>query len=207
MILQTIERYYRFHASIYDATRWSFLFGRAGLIQEVVNHFVPSYILEIGCGTGKNLAHLAHHLPQVRLVGLDISEDMLGQARKNLAAYSSRIELLHRPYDRPITAEPAFDLVLFSYSLSMMHKDWENVIEYAQQDLRPGGLIAVVDFHDSCFDWFKRWMGMNHVQMDGYLLPRLQSSFRSLHLEVNPAYGGLWSYFLFIGQLEMNSSQ
>jgi S-adenosylmethionine-diacylgycerolhomoserine-N-methlytransferase len=81
-----------------------------------------------------------------------------------------------------------------------MHKNWDSAIEYAQQDLKPGGLIAVVDFNDSSFSWFKRWMGMNHVQMDGHLLPRLQSSFRSLKLEINHAYGGLWSYFLFIGQ-------
>ncbi len=200
MILQNIERYYRFHAGIYDATRWSFLFGRAELIQKIISRSVPSPILEIGCGTGKNLADLCHHLPQARLVGLDISEDMLRQARKNLAAYHSRVELLHRTYDRPIKANPAFDLILFSYSLSMMHKNWESVIEYARQDLKPGGLIAVVDFNDSDFDWFKRWMGMNHVRMDGHLLPRLQSSFRSLKLEINHAYGGLWSYFLFIGQ-------
>lgn len=203
MILQTIERYYRFHAGIYDATRWSFLFGRPELIQEAISHFVPSHILEIGCGTGKNLTQLAQHLPQARLVGLDLSEDMLEQAQKNLAAYSSRIKLLHRTYDRPLTADSAFDLIVFSYSLSMMPKDWEHVIKYARQDLKPGGLIAVVDFHDSNFGWFKRWMSMNHVRMDGHLLSGLQSSFRSLSLEVNHAYGGLWSYFLFIGQTEM----
>ena len=203
MILQNIERYYRFHARIYDATRWSFLFGRAELIQKIIRRSVPSHILEIGCGTGKNLADLAHYFPQARLVGLDISEDMLRQARKNLNAYPSRVELLHRTYDRPIKADSAFDLILFSYSLSMMHKNWESVIEYARQDLKPGGLIAVVDFNDSGFGWFKRWMGINHVRMDGHLLPRLQSSFRSLNLEVNHAYGGLWSYFLLIGQTEM----
>ena len=201
MILQNIERYYRFHARIYDATRWSFLFGRTALIQAAISCSVPSsHILEIGCGTGKNLAHLTRHLPQARLIGLDISEDMLEQARKNLATSSNQVELLHRPYDRPITANPAFDLILFSYSLSMMHKDWENVLEYARQDLKSGGLIAVVDFHDSGLGWFKRWMGMNHVRMDGHLLLGLQSLFRPLQLEVNRAYGGLWSYFLFIGQ-------
>ena len=202
MILQNIERYYRFHAGIYDVTRWSFLFGRAELIQEIVSRFVLSNILEIGCGTGKNLVNLCHYLPQARLVGLDISEDMLRQARKNLNAYPSRVEFLHRTYDRPIKAEPAFDLILFSYSLSMMPKDWESAIEYAQQDLRPGGLIAVVDFNDSSFSWFKRWMGLNHVRMDGHLLLRLRSSFRPLYLEINHAYAGWWSYFLFIGQTE-----
>ena len=207
MILQNIERYYRFHARIYDATRWSFLFGRAKLIHKIINHFAPSHILEIGCGTGRNLVELAQHLPQAKLVGLDISEDMLRQGRKNLVAYPDRVELLHQTYDRPIKANPAFDLILFSYSLSMMHKDWEQVIDYARQDLKPGGLIAVVDFNGSGLGWFKRWMGMNHVRMDGHLLPKLQSLFCSLNLQVNHAYGGLWSYFLFIGQIEMNSSQ
>jgi S-adenosylmethionine-diacylgycerolhomoserine-N-methlytransferase len=30
-----MDRYYRFHAKIYDATRWSFLFGREALIRQV----------------------------------------------------------------------------------------------------------------------------------------------------------------------------
>jgi len=84
----------------------------------------------------------------------------------------------------------------------MMHKDWENAIDYARQDLKPGGLIAVVDFHDSRCNGFKRWMRMNHVWMDSHLLPRLQSSFRPVQLEINHAYAGWWGYFLFIGQTE-----
>ena len=202
MILPTVERYYRFHAGIYDATRWSFLFGRTELIQRVASRFAPSHILEVGCGTGKNLVRLCQQLSQARVVGLDISEDMLRRARKSLNAYRNRAEFLQRPYDQPLKVNPAFDLILFSYSLSMMPKDWENAIDSVRQDVKPGGLIAVVDFHDSCSSGFKRWMGVNHVRMDGHLLPRLQSSFRPIQLEINPAYAGWWSYFLFIGQTE-----
>jgi S-adenosylmethionine-diacylgycerolhomoserine-N-methlytransferase len=30
-----IERYYRFHAPVYDLTRWTFLFGRSGILRKV----------------------------------------------------------------------------------------------------------------------------------------------------------------------------
>ncbi|MBK9054941.1 MAG: class I SAM-dependent methyltransferase, partial [Chloroflexi bacterium] len=29
-----MERYYQFHARLYDATRWSFLFGRSTILQQ-----------------------------------------------------------------------------------------------------------------------------------------------------------------------------
>ena len=47
-----LTRYYRWHAPLYDATRWSFLFGRAALIRGIALHRRPRRILEVGCGTG-----------------------------------------------------------------------------------------------------------------------------------------------------------
>ena len=67
-------------------------------------------------------------------------------------------------------------------------------------DLRPGGLIAIVDFHDSPFAWFRRWMGVNHVRLDGHLLPRLRQRFEASHLETPRAYGGFWRYAIFVGR-------
>lgn len=196
----SIERYYRFHAGIYDATRWSFLFGRSVLIEKIARHLMTAaHILEVGCGTGKNLIRLCRYFPTAEITALDISAAMLKRARKNLGTYTNRIELLHRAYDHPLATEHPFDLILFSYSLSMINPDWLPVIDYAYQDLEVGGLIAVVDFHDSTLPQFKSWMRLNHVRMDGHLLPALQSRFRPVILEVHRAYGGLWSYFIFLG--------
>lgn len=194
-----MERYYRLHAKIYDATRWSFLFGRKTIIQQVAAITQPANILEIGCGTGKNLLTLTRTFPQAKLSGLDISESMLRIAAKNLGARLGAVELLHRAYDRPLHPEPRFDLILCSYSLSMINPDWQKVIQYAKVDLNPGGFIAVVDFHNSAVPLFKQWMQVNHVRMEGHLLPALASAFQPQRLETPPAYGGLWQYFLFIG--------
>ena len=196
---RALQRYYRFHARIYDVTRWSFLFGRADLIERIAARRAPASILEIGCGTGSNLARMARRFPEARLTGLDLSADMLTRARRRLTPYGDRITLLHQPYAGLPDHRPGFDLIVLSYCLSMINPGWEAVIANVRQDLAADGLIAVVDFHDSDRPAFRRWMGVNHVRMTGQLLPELQAHFRPLDATVQRAYGGLWRYFRFIG--------
>jgi S-adenosylmethionine-diacylgycerolhomoserine-N-methlytransferase len=197
---RALERYYRLHAGIYDLTRWSFLRGREALVKRVAACLTPTRILEVGCGTGKNLAHLGRLFPQAGLWGLDLSGDMLAVARKKLQEPAERLTLIQAAYDRPVATEPFFDLVIFSYALSMFNPGWEQALEAASQDLAPGGAIAVVDFHDSNSPIFKHWLALNHVRLDGHLLPGLKSRFSRHEATIRPAYAGLWSYFLFIGR-------
>jgi S-adenosylmethionine-diacylgycerolhomoserine-N-methlytransferase len=196
----SLERYYRFHARIYDATRWSFLFGRAALVRRVAALRTPTRILEIGCGTGRNLLDLSRCFPNARLTGVDLSGDMLAKARQRLGTGAGQVEWLRQAYEQPLRPAQPFDLVLCSYTLSMINPGWERVIEATRQDLQPGGLIAVVDFHESGLDGFKRWMGLNHVRMEGHLLPALNAGFRPVLSETRAAYGGVWRYLTFIGE-------
>ncbi|CDH43476.1 MAG: class I SAM-dependent methyltransferase [Candidatus Competibacteraceae bacterium] len=196
---QALKRYYRFHARIYDATRWSFLFGRAHLVERVAALHTPRNILEIGCGTGRNLARLAQRFPDTRLIGLDLSADMLACARRYLEPLGDRITLLHQAYARPLDPAPRFDLIVVSYCLSMINPGYAEVIASIRQDLQAHGLIAVVDFHNSDWSAFRRWMGVNHVRMEGQLLPELRTRFRPLDSTISQVYGGIWRYFHFIG--------
>jgi S-adenosylmethionine-diacylgycerolhomoserine-N-methlytransferase len=198
---RSIERYYRVHAGIYDLTRWIFLFGREALLRQVAASVSPARVLEVGCGTGKNLVQLGRQFPQARLWGLDLSGDMLAVARKKLQHLTSRLTLIQAAYDRPVQDQPFFDLVVFSYALSMFNPGWEEALTAAMRDLAPGGAIAVVDFHDSAFPLFKRWMDLNHVRLDGHLLPGLKDRFPLHESVVRPAYGGVWSCFRFFGRI------
>ena len=198
--LTSIEKYYRLHAGIYDATRWTFLFGRTAILADIAARMTPVRILEVGCGTGKNLASLAHRFPQAAITGLDLSEQMLEVARRKTARFGSRVGLMHRAYDVPIGDLAGYDLVLFSYALSMFNPGFETAIRSAAVDLAPGGCIAVVDFHATRFPVFERWMGVNHVRMNAQLRPRLQSQFVPLQDRVDHAYGGVWQYLTFIGR-------
>jgi ubiquinone/menaquinone biosynthesis C-methylase UbiE len=138
-----ITRYYRFHARIYDLTRWSFLRGRETLMRRVAARFSPTRILEVGCGTGKNLLYLGRRFPQAKLWGLDLSADMLSVAQRKLHNLLPRLTLIHAAYDRPLAPEPQFDLVIFSYALSMFNPGWKEALTTAACDLVTGGALAV----------------------------------------------------------------
>ena len=198
--LDVLKHYYRVHSRIYDLTRWSFLFGRSAIIQNISKLMTPARILEIGCGTGKNLAALCRTFPDASVTGVDLSEAMLKVARKNLVAFNRQVLLQSMPYNAPLRAELPFDLILFSYSLSMFNPGWEEALDYAYQDLAEGGQIAVVDFHDSTFPGFKSWMRLNHVRLDGHLVPKLERRFHTHSLHIRKAYAGIWSYFMFLGE-------
>jgi S-adenosylmethionine-diacylgycerolhomoserine-N-methlytransferase len=194
-----VESYYRWQSMIYDATRWSFLFGRSSLIDQVARLAEPKRILEVGCGTGRNLAELARRLPQAHLTGLDVSADMLALTEKKLVGQAPRVTLVKQRYDTPLNGS-GFDVVLCSYALSMFNPGWEEAVECAMADLAPGGLFALVDFHGSRFSWFRRWMAMNHVRMEGHLLPGLETRFGTVVNERRPAYGGIWEWILYVGR-------
>ena len=195
-----IESYYRLHARIYDATRWSFLFGRNAILDRLATkHPTPARILEIGCGTGRNLAVLAQRFPRAELTGVDLSDSMLAIARQKTAVFGPRINLLQRAYGPALDTPGGHDLVLCSYALTMFNPGFEQAIAAARCDLAPGGYFALVDFHATRHRWFCRWMGVNHVRMDGQLRPLLQDQFTPETNEIRSAYGGIWQYLLFIG--------
>jgi S-adenosylmethionine-diacylgycerolhomoserine-N-methlytransferase len=43
-------------------------------------------------------------------------------------------------------------------------------------------------------------MANHHVRMDEHILPVLKKHFKTNYSAVKSAYGGLWEYFMFIGE-------
>lgn len=199
-----MEAYYSFQSKIYDATRWSFLFGRKKIINLLPGLDAESTLIEVGCGTGYNLQYLASKYQHTNILGLDISKIMLTKATKKVQN-KSNIRLINQAYG---TSEEASEipskvnLILFSYALSMINPHWSSLIDQAKKDLKPGGFIAVVDFEDSRFPWFKKHMGNNHVRMDSHIIPYLNQSFQAIESTSRKAYAGVWTYFTYIGQLK-----
>ncbi|MFH5833980.1 class I SAM-dependent methyltransferase [Halalkalibaculum sp. DA384] len=194
-----IERYYRLHSSIYDWTRWSFLFGREELLNRIPELPPNPRILEIGCGTGTNLTNLEYLFPDALIYGMDLSGDMIRQARTKVDK-SRQITLVNGAYgDNKFNFEP-FNLILLSYSLSMLGSQAEQIMKQVHRDLTSDGYVAVVDFSDTRFSWFQRWMKLNHVAIDGQLTSLLNRLFIPRLTQHKKAYLGLWRYLLFIGR-------
>jgi tRNA G46 methylase TrmB len=75
-----MDRMYRHQRRIYDFTRKFYLLGRDGMIRRL-NPAPEARVLEIGCGTGRNLILAAKDFPDADFFGIDISEEMLTTAR------------------------------------------------------------------------------------------------------------------------------
>src|SRR5580698_10875345 len=145
-----MNRMYRRQRHIYDGTRRYYLLGRDQLIENLAP-VTGASVLEIGCGTGRNLVQAAKRFPGAHLFGIDVSTEMLTSAIASIArrGFGRRIRVAHgdaTAFDPQLLfGVAAFDHVMISYSLSMIPA-WNRVIESALSHLKPGGRLHIVDF-------------------------------------------------------------
>ncbi|TAE19242.1 MAG: class I SAM-dependent methyltransferase [Bacteroidetes bacterium] len=196
-----MRSYYAFQAKIYDLTRWTFLYGRKTILQKLPFDKDASIdILEVGCGTGVNMVELAKIYPNARITGLDVSGDMLTQASKNLKSYEDRITLVEKPYGGSDEYNGKFDLILFSYSLTMINPQYVDLIHQSKKDIKEGGYVAVVDFHKANFGFYREFMKGNHVKLEGQVLPVLLENFEPVLCKIRTGLVGVWNYLMFVGK-------
>lgn len=168
-----MDRIYRHQRHIYDASRKFYLLGRDELI-EGLQPPAGASILEIGCGTGRNLIKIARRYPACDCYGLDVSAEMLVTARASVAraGLTDRIGLAQADatdFDpQSLFGRPGFDRIVISYALSMI-PPWQPVVAEALRRLNAGGSLHVVDFGDqaglpSAFkSLLSRWLALFHV--------------------------------------------
>jgi len=145
-----MDAIYRYQRYIYDLTRKGYLLGRDPMIAGLE---VPEdgSVLEVGCGTGRNLILARKRYPKARFYGFDISEMMLETARENIAkaGYSDSITVTQgdaSAFDcEALFGIAQFDRVFISYSLSMI-PPWREALPLAYDAVKPSGSLHVVDF-------------------------------------------------------------
>jgi S-adenosylmethionine-diacylgycerolhomoserine-N-methlytransferase len=142
-----MDSVYRGQRHIYDATRKYFLFGRDRLIGELDLPEGGS-VLEIACGTGRNLAVIARRWPKAELFGLDISEQMLKSAKAKLQQKAVLAQGDATDFD-PVAlfGRESFDRVVLSFAISMIPA-WKDAISHAAKLVAPAGSLKIVDFGD-----------------------------------------------------------
>ena len=91
-----MNRMYRRQRHIYDGTRRYYLLGRDRLIARLQPE-AGATVLEIGCGTGRNLVHAARLYPDARFFGIDVSTEMLTTALAAISRHglTKRIRVAH----------------------------------------------------------------------------------------------------------------
>ena len=101
-------------------SQWpQFKFLRKMVVREVKANNPKGTVVDIGCGPGYLINAIAKSLPHLRIIGVDISEDMLKAARNNSSSFDLNKRIKYRRGDvgeLPFK-DNAIDFVVSTFSL------------------------------------------------------------------------------------------
>lgn len=140
-----------FTAKNYDKLMNIALFGKyKGFIQKAISDLnikENDKILDLGCGTGRNILLMNKYLSKDSLlVGVDISEDMKRQFYMNCKAYPN-IKFINKRIDQFFELHQEFDKVFISFVIhGFPHEIRKIIIQNAYHHLKKGGTFNILDF-------------------------------------------------------------
>ena len=147
--------------------RWSF-YVEATTNATIARLSLPATgrVLDVGCGTGALLQKLAHHHPQLALVGLDPVPEMLAVARERVPSDTQ----LHEGWAEELPFEDGeFDVVV---SCNMFHYVRQPISALVEMDrvLCHGGELLITDWCDDYLacricDWWLRLANPAHERV------------------------------------------
>ncbi len=106
-------------------------------------------VLDFGCGTGRNDCLMLSHIGESgRILGLDISEEMISQARQKCAPHHN-VSFDFMRIEEPLPFENEFDVVFMSFVLhGFENYDKEPIAKNAYKALKPGGRFVILDYNE-----------------------------------------------------------
>jgi S-adenosylmethionine-diacylgycerolhomoserine-N-methlytransferase len=187
---KALSAFYGPQSAHYDRFRERLLCGREELIRSLP---LPdrAHVIELGGGTGRNAEFFGDALDRIETLEIvDLCAPLLEKARER----GRRIPQLRVVEADATIYRPAaqVDAVILSYALTMM-PDWRGVLVNAIAMLKPGGLLAVVDFYVSrartdtararhgfiTRTFWPAWFAHDGVRLDAEHLPTLGASLPS----------------------------
>ena len=155
--MKAVRRKYNLIAGLYDRIWPGYIRKTIGAAMEPLYLKGQETLLDIGCGTGELEKALVQKWPSLKIVGVDISDDMLRRAQKKLDSFPSLVfkqgDFLETPLE-----EKGFDA---AFSISNFHyfANPEAVLQKTASLLKPGSLFILVDwnrdsFQGKLYNWY-----------------------------------------------------
>lgn len=163
--------------------------------KELILEYAPAKkqldILDVGTGPGFFPIILGEEGHKV--TGIDITENMISCAKKNVEAYGQKAELVTMDCQNLDFSDETFDLVIcrnITWTLSdpmSAYKEWKRV-------LKPGGRLLVFDANWYCWKYDEE-LKQKYLEND----KRVREKYgRSIHQHANPQKGDELSEQLFM---------
>jgi ubiquinone/menaquinone biosynthesis C-methylase UbiE len=135
------RRYWDRHSKTYDREmrffdRVLFRDTRSWICEQVSGE-----VLEVAVGTGLNLEH---YPPDVRLTGIELSQEMLAIARRRADDLDCHVELRVGDAEALDFPSATFDTVVCTFSLCAI-PDHRKALAEMTRVLRPGGVLLLAD--------------------------------------------------------------
>jgi len=130
---------------------------RSAMVDRIVGS-EPKLVLDVACGPCAVTRLLARRT-SARIVGLDLSEQMLreGQSKVNAAGLTERVSLVLGRGEQLPFADATFDALTFTYLLRYVQDPAATMVELARV-VKPGGSIASLEFAvPSSTGWRRLW--------------------------------------------------
>lgn len=140
----TVVKEYDELAASYDE-KWAFYTNAT--IRETLRRLpdLPGRnVLDVACGTGALLHTMQSTWPKTKLTGIDLSKEMLAQAKSRL---SDRVDLRNAPVHQLPFRDEHFDMVVNTNSFHFFPACDEALLEM-KRVIRPGGKLVITDWCD-----------------------------------------------------------
>ena len=125
----------------------SYLFHSAHISQTIAG---CERVLDLGCGVATQLAQIAQLNPQTAFLGMDLSEEMLGNAKRHVASLGlSNVEFTHGDISRLNGLEDAsVDGIICTMALHHLpaEEDLRRCFQEITRVLKQDGALHLVDF-------------------------------------------------------------
>lgn len=141
--MKTAEEHYNQLAEVYDK-KWEEYNNKT--TEEIIKNFKLNdnlRILEAGCGTGILIEKLLKLKPNIRILGVDISKEMLKIAKIRLGKYKN-VELLKKDIEN-LKLREKFDLIISNSSIHYLD-NLDKVIRNFKSLLNENGELILVDW-------------------------------------------------------------
>jgi ubiquinone/menaquinone biosynthesis C-methylase UbiE len=114
---------------------------------ELLGDIEGATVLDVGCGTGRNLPYLVPRVGERgRVIGLDFSEGMLERARRRVRTKGWRnVSLIQGDAVELEGIAAPVDAVVSAWCYGIVY-DLEAALHRAVDVLKPGGRLAIMDF-------------------------------------------------------------